>query len=113
MTKDEELTVRLQQIVKRIPELPPGAQAFIERNILPALEAILNDDLAFLAIVALGENTTVQDWFHLDIEGVLYEASGRLQALSNALTTCAMHVALKDEQEPCDCPECSKKEGAN
>jgi len=118
MPEDKDLAYRLQKIVSNIPDLNSRAKIFLEQTLIPTLEAFMDQDLDFLSIVALSHDLAIQDWFHTDYDNVLYEASGRLQAIAGLLSAYALQSDMKPSEEDCEacnCPDCSptEKEGAN
>jgi hypothetical protein len=111
-----DIALRLTEILDNLKDLDPIISDFIENALLPTLEGIIDKNLSFATIIALGEETTIQDWIHTSNPSLIYESVGRLQAVANLLASCAIHSeqgeANSEEDEP-DCDTCLRSDCAH
>jgi hypothetical protein len=102
--KQKELASYLRTLADMLehhPALEEVELDLLESSILPALTAFLEKDLYFFAIMALGNQVSIQNWLNTSVEEHLYEASGRFHAIAQILAECAAHSGM-DECEDCD-----------
>jgi len=97
----KEIADQLRALADQVEErrfIHPLEITFIHTTILPALEALLNHDLHFFAIVALGKTHVIQNWINTTNDRFVHEAASRFRAISMILTSTTIHNNEEDEE---------------
>ncbi len=111
MTKKQQIAVRLIEVAKRIGKgrVDKDTLRILGNSVVPALEAILDDRADYFAVLALGEDITIQDWSNTP-DAPLYEVAGRLQRMGSEMALAA--ETFDHEAEP-DCLVCDQTDCPN